>query len=523
MADNVKFQSNRPATPTEETIVATDKISGVDFQRMKLTLGADGVNDGDVSSTNPMPIGIYDADGNAIESHVDADGERYLGVAAIQAVHGDDNNSSTTNLTAANSYTFTGTATSTLGVVGLQWSLKTDQNCTVYIDQSPDGTNWDITDSFEYYASLGGDGGTVQAVNSYWRIRVILSGTTATTYFRLQGVLCPNVEVVPRSLSTHGRLKTESHLTGVEGLERHVHVTPLESISVADGVRLIGVTFDGTTKDPNFWAETVTGTGAVAQSGGITLTTGTTANSTAKYNTTRSARFVAGSTHNFYAFCKFTTAGTSDNVRRIGPYDSNDGFFFQLDGTTLSVGSRIGASDTLVSSGSFNGVIGSTYSINTSYHKLMIEWGAGGAFFYIDNVLVHKLTMNKLTGKLTLPITVENINDNDSIVNVAFDVLVTAILRMGQLQTNPTYYHLAGNAATHVLKRGAGVLHKVVYNNTTGTSLTIYDNIEASGSVIGIITTASAALGEWDYSVPFSTGLTLVTVGNGLDATIVYE
>jgi hypothetical protein len=54
-----------------------------------------------------------------------------------QDVVADPNNSSVVNLAAA--ATFTGTSTSTLGVVGLQVSLKTDQNCTVYVDQSPDG------------------------------------------------------------------------------------------------------------------------------------------------------------------------------------------------------------------------------------------------------------------------------------------------------------------------------------------------------------------------------------------------
>ena len=37
-----------------------------------------------------------------------------------QDVVADDNNSSTTNLASGNAYTFTGIATSTLGVVGLQ-------------------------------------------------------------------------------------------------------------------------------------------------------------------------------------------------------------------------------------------------------------------------------------------------------------------------------------------------------------------------------------------------------------------
>ena len=34
---------------------AADDIGGVKFQRVKLTLGADGANDGDASSSNPVP------------------------------------------------------------------------------------------------------------------------------------------------------------------------------------------------------------------------------------------------------------------------------------------------------------------------------------------------------------------------------------------------------------------------------------------------------------------------------------
>lgn len=93
----------------------------------------------------------------------------------------------------------------------------------------------------------------------------------------------------------------------------------------------------------------------------------------------------------------------------------------------------------------------------------------------------------------------------------------------GDLITDSVFYHLAGNAGTHVLKYGAGKLQKIIYNNTSGTSLTIYDGIDITGAIIGIITTASAALGTWIYDVSFSNGLTLVTVGNSLDATIVYE
>jgi hypothetical protein len=50
MADNVGY------TPGTGATVAADEIAGVLHQRIKLTLGADGVNDGDLSASNPMPV-----------------------------------------------------------------------------------------------------------------------------------------------------------------------------------------------------------------------------------------------------------------------------------------------------------------------------------------------------------------------------------------------------------------------------------------------------------------------------------
>jgi hypothetical protein len=49
MADN----STLPATGD---IIATDDIAGIKYQRMKLIHGNDGINNGDVSSTNPLPV-----------------------------------------------------------------------------------------------------------------------------------------------------------------------------------------------------------------------------------------------------------------------------------------------------------------------------------------------------------------------------------------------------------------------------------------------------------------------------------
>lgn len=47
MADNVNVNGAN---------IATDDIGGAQFQRVKIVKGNDGVNDGDVSDANPMPV-----------------------------------------------------------------------------------------------------------------------------------------------------------------------------------------------------------------------------------------------------------------------------------------------------------------------------------------------------------------------------------------------------------------------------------------------------------------------------------
>jgi hypothetical protein len=53
MADNLTALAN---TGTGTDVLATDEIGGVHFPRSKLVHGADGVNDGDVSTDNPLPV-----------------------------------------------------------------------------------------------------------------------------------------------------------------------------------------------------------------------------------------------------------------------------------------------------------------------------------------------------------------------------------------------------------------------------------------------------------------------------------
>lgn len=55
MADNTTLNIG-----TGGDVIASDDIAGVKYQRVKIVHGIDGVTDGDVSSSNPMPTFIID-------------------------------------------------------------------------------------------------------------------------------------------------------------------------------------------------------------------------------------------------------------------------------------------------------------------------------------------------------------------------------------------------------------------------------------------------------------------------------
>lgn len=84
MGDNTQI-----SLETTGDIIATDDIGGVKYQRMKMIVGADGVNDGDISSSNPMPVsaGVYDEIAQAADvvTTVDLTDPANLSIASVSA------------------------------------------------------------------------------------------------------------------------------------------------------------------------------------------------------------------------------------------------------------------------------------------------------------------------------------------------------------------------------------------------------------------------------------------------------
>lgn len=308
--------------------------------------------------------------------------------------------------------------------------------------------------------------------------------------------------------------------------------TPTGEIRTIEPVRLVGAGFEGATIDSKFWTTAATGTSAsIAQAGCELVVTSGTSNAASVYAySVRRARYVSGSSMRFRCVGKLGDTGTANNKRRWGVGwgasmpTITDGAWFQLSGTEFSVVTCKGGVETKVVAANFNGDLDG-YSITALAQTLEIYYTNSIIKFCIGGLILHTVTASTAswTNTLAFHAFVDSLNSDVLGASVTINVRTASIYRLGKIETQPIWYNISGNAATHVLKLGQGILHKVIYNNTSGTSLALVDNITGTTPSIGIITTASAALGVWDYYIPFNTGLIAITTGNGLDCTIVYE
>jgi len=519
-----------------------------------------------------------------------------------QDVQVDLNNSSNAVLLAAGS--FVGTATSTLGVVGLQVSLKTDQNCTVYVEQSPglgtgtgtvttngtdtlagSGTNflsrkigdqiyvsgetvriiknivsdisltatsafsttagslsyqmydWDISDAYDYrnqnYPNFGI---TVQAVNSYVRIRVTnVNATSPTSYFRLQLCLCPIVEALPRSLNGKGLLKISiQEISDTDG--NIVKISPNGALSATKVVRLIGASFSGTTIDASFWGLTTSANGYGAQTGGqyelrtITPPSTSSPNGAAALQSTRTARYINGVPNYIRAQVDSGGAPPANNTKRFGAFTGTAGS--PTDGCMIEVINQIGSIATYkggvpnrITNGSFNGDYGLTLNDPpVGVQTYEIAFNNRYVYFYYNNILLHKIdaSTDTWTNALSLPLRAENYNTGNSQTDTSLKIRSFVVMRYGEPNSRPQWKNTHGvlSAANGILKRGPGTLHSVVNNDNLGT-LAVYDALSAANPIATLDLTK--IFGQLRYDIDFYTGLTIVQTDAGADTTVVFE
>ena len=451
----------------------------------------------------------------------------------------DANNSSTTNLTAGS--TFTGTATSALGVFSIVTILSCDQTCVVHVFQSGDGSNFDVTDTFAYIPGKS-FGIVTQVVGKSYKIQVTNSGAVTTTTLRLETLRQDTSNTLPRALDTFGNLKTS--LNGLyDQFGYQGSFCPRRQLWVAEATHLVGSTFNASQSDTNFWTVTNSGTGSVADIGTTTTAVATLSSGTAnsgfgQLHSVSVAGFLLGSANKFLAFCRLTATTVANTTRVWGVLNDSsnvtplDGYYFSVSGTgALSVNSVKNGSVTSVASGSFNGSV-SQFVMDTNLHTYEILYGSFGAQFLIDAVLIHAMSpvaTPTLTNTLNLQVYAWSANSASGTTSATLQVSNAAIHRIGRpaSESLSKSFQTAASGTT-TLKLGPGLVTRLIIGvQANANTIILYDNTTNSGTQLfnsGAITKnnplapVSIDLGD----MPFFTGLTLNLSGSA-SVTVVYK
>jgi hypothetical protein len=538
----------------------------------------------------------------AVPRSLSTEGNLKIGVAEDIAVTSTLN--CTTNIAAG--VTWSGTFDVITNQTAIQFILLYNQNTSIYVEQSLDGSTAALTDTFYGFANTA-VAQSVASVASFFRIRVKNQNAGVQAIGGIVAVKTAILNVLPRILDNNGHLRISSP-TDPYGFE--IENTPTGEGRSITPIRIAGVAFEGSTVDPTFWTVTNANGGTTTQANGrLDLLTNTTANGSTTIVSYRRGRYIPASSMAFRSNMRVGDTGTVDNIRKWGvglvanytltissasvvagdvytdisgsifqilitgtvttatvlgsaspvagarTYTRasgtgaasltgsaftvvatiTDGYYFQLSGTTFSVVTSIGGTPTPVNSGSFNGVLGSTYTPSTNVTTYEVYWNTKNTWFVINGNILHTVSnaLTPLSNSQSLSIVLSNVNSNSSISNVAIYARSLSIRRLGALVTQSTSIFQSGTTAGVTLKYGLGVLKSIIISSiVTGSVVTLYDSITAAGKVLWSATlsvpTQANSLLNVPYSLdfkdmPFFNGLTLYIGTQNCNILTIFE
>lgn len=310
-------------------------------------------------------------------------------------------------------------------------------------------------------------------------------------------------------------LKVSSDPTAIKDAQngKEVQISANREMRVTDTVRLAGASFWGSTIDESFWSSTTSnGAANTVGEGELNMSSGTTNAASGLITSTYNARYKTGTQNLFRASLRLDV-GVTGNLRRFGVSDSDrsNGFFFEIDETTFSVGRRKSGNLTKISNGNFNGNAGSSYNLDTKYHTFEILYGVNTTEFYVDGVLLQKMKAitEPLVTTTNMTITFLNTNSSATLSSTSIHAIFAVVHGLNGHDTQPISKVIETNGI-FVLKRGCGKLKRIVNVDNVG-SCTVYDNTAGSGNKLLPTLDCARAIGTLDFDINFNTGLTVVT------------
>ncbi len=328
-------------------------------------------------------------------------------------------------------------------------------------------------------------------------------------------------------------------ISEIDSRGRHGEFSQIRDLRVAEPYRVAGALFEGTTIDSNFWTSTVSGAGAAnTQANGLLTTASGTANSGyGQIQSVRRGRFIFAHPMIVRFAARIPTIVVALNTRRWGAYTvtaaptPTDGFWFELSAAgVLSVVCGNAGTPSSVASGSFNGEIGPSYTLDTNVHAFEIHFFVMQAQFYIDGRLLHTFspTTANLSSLYTLPVTWASENGAAGVTSGTIEVWATNLVRVGRDLTAPTSYYFANGQSTGViLKRGPGVVHGVTIGQATNNAvIQLYDALSNGGTPFAtwvVPNNAIIPVNMTGLEIPFYSALTLEVKTQNAGVTVIYE
>lgn len=292
---------------------------------------------------------------------------------------------------------------------------------------------------------------------------------------------------------------------------------------------MIGTQFEGSTIDPNFWTSVTSNSATIVQGeNDVVLSSGTNSVGSAQFHTVRRGRVIAGISNGYRSVTQLGDTGIANNKRRWGlAWGSTmptitDGAYFQLNGTTFSIVTNKGSTETVVNSGNFNGSV-TSYAMTTNAATYEILYTQVAVMFIINDVLIYTVDASAATwgNSINLHIYMSNVNSGNT-TDVSLACRTASVRRFGKENTSPSHRRIS-TATTTICKYGPGYIHNVVVNNPTNNLITIYNNTAGSGDVMAVINPGNVQQPfTLFYDMSFDIGLTIVTGGTA-DITVIYE
>lgn len=256
-----------------------------------------------------------------------------------------------------------------------------------------------------------------------------------------------------------------------------------------------------------FWTSTVANGGTTTSTDGEgQVATSANALGSAQLTSTTQTYF-PGQVGWFNSAVRFNDTGSAGNIRRIGVFTVSgttpqEGFYYELSGTTLNAVVNKAATPTAVASASWSRATEAPFTLDTNYHSFEIRFTANTVWFYVDNVLRHKVsgTTASITSTLNFPMTIQSINTSGA-TNRLIAVRNCGIGRFGD-PSQPV--DETGLSAIRAIGVGGGTPHDSVdsgnplklggYAKTTApTSVADGDRVNAWFSPAGALNIADGA------------------------------